>query len=171
MSWARTLITPRIRDWGPLCWSHSLPPGLKALTLHEKILSQGCYSPDSRVQSVLNVNGDNGPKNRPEGQGSSTLPRSACSLGGGGSLVSVGVFLQGCSPLPLDTQKSYFSLFKTWTGRISCLPSLSGGKFVFPGRAERATRGWLPASPSPRGCCPPDPTHPACPIPLLHVAS
>ena len=102
---------PCIRDWVPLHWSCSLPPGLRTLILHEKILSQGCYSPDSRVQSVPNLNGDNGPKNRPEGQGSSTLLRSACSLGGGGVFGVGGGLPSGLQPPSSGhPEKLFFSL-------------------------------------------------------------
>lgn len=51
----------------------------------------------------------------------------------GGRFMLAGVCLRDHRHLPLDTQKIYFSLFKTLTGRISCLPSRPEGKFVFPG--------------------------------------
>lgn len=72
-----------ICDRVPICRSpsSSRPPVLRALILHVMVISWGCYSPGSRVQSVPKVNGDNGPKNRPEGQDPSHLQRRLCPSG------------------------------------------------------------------------------------------
>lgn len=91
----------------------------------------GCYSPKSRVQCVPYADRDNGPGNSSEGRSSRSLqglspPREAASRWLGSSFVAAGTFLW----IP---SKSIFSLFKTLTGRTSCLPSRPDGKFVFPG--------------------------------------
>ena len=118
------LLSPR---WGPLTsrfaphrmlhicdrflsvGARSRRPVLRALILHVMIISRGCYSPGSRVQSVPKVNGDNGPKNRPEGQDPSHLQRSLCPSGEAVPC-RLGSSFRAVTPFLWTPRKAIFSL-------------------------------------------------------------
>ena len=118
---------------------------------------------------VPNVTGDNGPKNSPEGQGSSALPRSACSLGGGSVRCWRGSSFRAAAPF-------------LWTPRKAIFLSSKHGQEEFPAsqaclvvnlcfldvQREIPLAGFQLLPPLGAAANPPNP---ACPIHLLHVAS